>query len=324
MKRNIWLFLLSPLLVFTGVPAHAGSINLTDMLAAGTCDPNTPAAGCWTLQNTGPLSLFDPSTGLGGLSVDQTLAGFGANGTGSFLNGLTVTGSDVNTIDGSSMPNGGPLFSPDATNGGFDPALLGADGSGDGLLLPGFDPYGTPFSTFTLFSTVITSDNPGLTNDNNDQITYQGDLTFTWTFTTQDAGSFYDQAGYYVCSPGGVPGNGCSINPLTMNFDALTNSALNQDNTVNTTGPFPDPNTPGYIETGTATAVNLSAGDTFGAYVLSLDNANGAGTIVLAGQPSSLAPEPASFLLIGGGLLALGGAGRKARRRRQEEKTTVV
>jgi hypothetical protein len=325
MKRNIWLFLLSPLLVLTGVPAHAGSINLTDMLsAAGTCltppDPGTPGlesglpAGCWTLQNQNSDGSF------GG--VGQTLA----NGTGDLLNGLTVIGSDVNTGDGIGIPNDGALFSPDPINGGFDPALLGVDGSGDGLSSPGFDPYGTPYSTFTQFTTVITASNPGLTTQS-DGITVAGDLTFTWTFTTLDAGSFYDQAGYIYC-PSTSSNPTCQQVPLTMNFDALANgfngAALNPDGSLNTDpSTFPDPSK-GFLETGSVTIAGVSAGDTFGAYVLSLDNTNGAGTIVLAGQPSSLAPEPASFLLIGGGLLALGGAGRKARRRRQEEKTTAV
>src|SRR5471030_2828915 len=68
MKRNnIWLFILSPLLVLTGVPAHAGIINLTDLLSAGT----------WTLKNQ--------NSGIG--------SGV-ANGTGGLLNGLTVIGSD--------------------------------------------------------------------------------------------------------------------------------------------------------------------------------------------------------------------------------------
>lgn len=307
MKRNIWLFLLLPLLVWTGVPAHADSINLTDLLSTGTClappDPNTPGqefglpAGCWTLQNQNGDGTF------GG--VGQTLA----SGTGSLLNGLTVIGSDVNTADGLGIPNGGALFSPDSTNGGFDPALLGVDGSGSGV-----DPYGTPFFTFTQFTTVITPTNPGLTDQGNG--IFSGDLTFTWTFTTLDAGSFYDQAGYVYCpATSGIPT--CQQIPLTMNFDALANNfsgaSQNPDGSLNTTGPFPDQPS-GFMETGTVTAFNLSAGDTFGAYVFSLDNANGAGTIVLS-DAVAVTPEPASFLLIGGGLLALGGAGRRARRR---------
>jgi hypothetical protein len=93
MRRNIWLFLLSPLLVLTGVPANAGSINLTDLLSVGTCitppDPNTPGdaglpAGCWTLQNQ---NSSDPgATGV-------------ANGTGAWLSDLTVVGSDANIYD---------------------------------------------------------------------------------------------------------------------------------------------------------------------------------------------------------------------------------
>jgi hypothetical protein len=360
MKRNIWLFLLSPLLVLTGVPANAGILNLTDMLSAGTCvaapDPNTPGlesgapAGCWTLQNQ---------------NSDNTSGGVGqtaADGNGSLLNGLTVTGSDVNTVDSfldpfPGMPNGGALFNsstgpcstqpdpntnapgfPAGCGPGLDPALLGVDGSGDGLSQPGIDPYGTPFSTTTFFTTVITGNNPGLT-DQGDGITYAGDLSFTWTFTTLDAGSFYDQAGYYVCF-GGFSGS-CSTTELTMNFDSLANgfqgASLNPDGSLNTgpctTPPDPTTDTPGIpagcsdpstfpaqgtgnLETGTATVFGLTAGDIFGAYVLSLDNANGAGTITFAGPAATVTPEPASFLLIGGGLLVLGGAWRKKHGRR--------
>jgi len=314
MKRNnIWLFILSPLLVLTGVPAHAGIINLTDLLSAGT----------WTLQNQ--------NSGIG--------SGV-ANGTGGLLNGLTVIGSDVNTVDTFGTPNGGALFFPDSTNGGFDPALVGVDGnSGDGT-----DLYGTPFSTTTLFTTVISD-------------ATSGDLTFNWSYSTLDAGSFYDQAGYYWCQAAltGFPGGGCALYQLTMSYDALggfvpsndqtdanplgipgafggSGAALdplngggflyayNTDGTLNTA--FTPPTAcldasgnacPGYKETGSATVFGLSAGDTFGAYVLSQDNANGAGTISFSPTPT---PEPASFLLIGGGLLVLGGAWRKKHGRR--------
>src|SRR5476651_1331494 len=64
MKRNnIWLFILSPLLVLTGVPANAGIINLSDLLP-----------GTWTLQSTNfldPLPLGDgsiPGSGIAGSS----------------------------------------------------------------------------------------------------------------------------------------------------------------------------------------------------------------------------------------------------------------
>jgi hypothetical protein len=326
MKRNnIWLFILSPLLVLTGVPANAGIIDLTDLLAPGTCS-TALAAGCWTLQNQNGDGTVTPDSG-----------GVGQTGTGSLLSGLTVIGSDVNTVDAFGAPNGGALFDPSTAPNGFDPALLGVDGfSGDGT-----DINGTPFSTITLFTTVISD-------------ATSGDLTFNWSYSTLDAGSFYDQAGYYQCSATAIPGVGCAFYQLTMSYDALAGFvpsndltvdnplgipgafggsgaapdplsgggfvyAYNLDGTLNTA--FNAPTSPGFAETGTAT-VSLSAGDTFGAYVLSLDNANGAGTISFASFASPT-PEPASFLLIGGGLLALGGAGRRARRRRQEEKTAV-
>jgi hypothetical protein len=353
MKRNIWLFLLSPLLVLTGVPANADLINFTDLLSS-----------TWTLQNVNSGPLLDAS-GNPILLLDANnhpiLDAFGnpiplldinSNGTASLSGGsATVTGSDVNTADQFGVPTGGPLFNSNFT-GGFDPALLGVDGlSGDGT---GTDPYGNPLGTFTQFSTVISGATPGVTLQTDG--TSSGDLTFNWNYTTLDGGSFYDPAGYFQCAPvprTGFPSGGCALFPLTMSYDSFAGFvpspsegvpggsgaaldpttgaviyAFNLDGTVNTAFNPPTPCVSaigmppcaGYAETGTAT-VTLLAGDTFGAYVLSLDNANGAGTVTF----SSPTPEPASFLLIGGGLLALGVAGRKkTRRRRQEENTTVV
>jgi hypothetical protein len=93
MKRNIWLFLLSPLLVLTGVPANAGSINLMDLLSVGTCitapDPNTPGgefglpAGCWTLQNQ---NSSDPgATGVANGTAVEGLSDLTAFGSDSYI-----------------------------------------------------------------------------------------------------------------------------------------------------------------------------------------------------------------------------------------------
>jgi hypothetical protein len=166
------------------------------------------------------------------------------------------------------------------------------------------DEFGTPLSTLTQFTTLISDTTPGISLGV-DGVTLSGDLTFNWLFTTADAGSLYDPAGYFVCpaAPTGFPGEICGLFQLTMDYDAVADlsSAL------------PSP----FAESGTVT-VTLNPGDVFGGYVNTADNLGGAGTIVFS-DVSVSTPEPASFLLIGGGLLALGGAGRKARRRQSEK-----
>jgi len=120
MKRNnIWLFILSPLLVLTGVPANAGVINLTDLLS-----------GTWTQQNVNTAPLLDaagnpilvrdangnPILDINGNTVP--VLDINSNGTTSLSGGsATVTGSNVNTVDGLGIPNGGALFNPSTTNG---------------------------------------------------------------------------------------------------------------------------------------------------------------------------------------------------------------
>jgi hypothetical protein len=261
MNRRIWLSLLSTLLLLTGVPASADTINMQSLLSAGACttapDPNTPGAefgfpaGCWTLQNRNSDGT------VGGAASGTALTGSG---------GITVTGSDANLVDS----------------------------------------FGTPISTLTQFTTVISDTTPGVTMAP-DGISLSGDLTFNWLFTTEDAGSFYDPAGYFLCSatPTGYPSNICGLYQLTSDLDAL-----------NPPDPLNPPFSP-FAESGTVT-VTLAPGDVFGAYVLTQDNMGGAGTITFSDQmvPS---PEPASFLLIGGGFMGLGWAGRKARRRQAEK-----
>jgi hypothetical protein len=298
MKRNIWLFLLSPLLVvLTGVPANAASINLSDLLS-----------GAWTLQSTdlGTATLNDGVTLPDGTVVpptvvslplgDGTILGSGIAGPSN----LTLTGSDCSDPTSPAVP-----------------CALG-DLSG----------FGANIATFTQFTTVITD-------------ATAGDLTFNWNYTTGDAGSFYDPAGYFYCAATSDPGScgpGGGLFQLTMDFDGLllvsgsslpggmfggisdpsTNSAFNPAD-----GSFTLPNPPDFAESGTVTVSGLSAGDTFGVWVAS-NNQFGAAQITLSDVAPTLTPEPASFLLIGGGLLALGWAGRKKARRQQEEKTTVV
>ena len=169
-----------------------------------------------------------------------------------------------------------------------------------------FDSFGTPISTLTQFTTVISDTTPGVTMAP-DGITLSGDLTFNWLFTTQDAGSFYDPAGYFLCSATqtGYPSNICGLYQLTSDLDAL-----------NPPDPLNQP-LPPYAESGTVT-VTLAPGDVFGAYVLSQDNMGGAGTITFS-DPMVPSPEPATFLLIGGGFMGLSGIGRKARRRQAEK-----
>jgi hypothetical protein len=276
MKRSIWLCLLSTLVVLTGVPAHAGVITLAGLLPGTTCntapDPNIPGS---TGDPAGCWNLQNQnSDGTTGGAATGTAAGATIGDT----TDITVTGSDANTFGAG--------------------AIIG----------PMVDAFGNPIGTVTQFTTVISQDTSGVTLGL-DGLTYSGDLTFNWNYTTADAGSFYDPAGYFLCPAAttGFPSVVCGLVQLTSDIDAL-----------NPPDPLNPPVAP-YAESGTV-SVTLAPGDVFGAYVLTGDNFGGAGTITF----SETAPEPASFLLIGGGLLALGGAGRKARRRREAEKTTAV
>jgi len=266
MNRRIWLSLLSTLLLLTGVPASADTINVQSLIPTGagdTCivapDPNTPGAefgspaGCWSLQNRNSDGT------VGGAANGTALTGPGA---------ITVTGSDANL----------------------------------------FDSFGTPISTLTQFTTVISDTTPGVTMAP-DGISLSGDLTFNWLFTTHDAGSFYDPAGYFLCSatPTGYPGNFCGLYQLTSDFDAV-NAPDDPANPSQKTG---------FAESGSV-SVTLAPGDVFGAYVLTQDNMGGAGTITFS-DPMVPSPEPATFLLIGGGFMGLSWIGRKARRRQAEK-----
>jgi hypothetical protein len=247
------------------MPANADSINFRDLLPGGMCatapDPGTPGAEFGLPAGCWTLQNWNS---------DNTTGGF-ANGSGVMgLNDATTNGSDANYFD-------------DFFN----------------IAGPMTDEFGMPVGTFTQFTTVITADTPGITLGL-DGITLSGDLTFNWRFTTADAGSFYDPAGYILCpaSPTGFPSGVCGLFQLTADLDAVN---------------APDPSNPDspFAESGSVT-VTLAPGDVFGGYVLTADNVGGAGTIVFSdSSPVTAAPEPASLLLIGGGLVALGGIRRK-------------
>jgi hypothetical protein len=262
-SRFIVGIFLAALGAFSGSPASGGVISLRDLLSRGTCvnapDPDTPGAELGT-----PAGCWDLKNRNSDETVGGAATGFGIVG----LNDATVTGSDANMFDD--------------LGGIFGPMLA---------------PWGSPISTLTQFTTVIGESTPGITLGL-DGITLSGELTFDWRFTTLDAGSYYDPAGYVLCpaAPSGYPSEMCGLFQLTTDLDAL-----NEPNPLNSTSPYP--------ESGRVT-VTLAPGDVFGAYVLTPDNVGGAGTIVFSDPvaPAS-APEPACFLLMGGGLLAMGWAG---------------
>jgi hypothetical protein len=286
MNRRILLLLLSPLLLLTGVPAIGGTINFRDLIPANACltapDPSTLGAEFGLPYGCWNLQNQNSDNTIGGAANGNSIAG---------ASYATVTGSDVNTADPQTgIANGGPLFVS-----------------------------GMPISTYTLFTTVISAATPGV-DTAADGVTLSGDLTFNWNFTTADAGSFYDPAGYVLCpaAPTGFPSGMCGLYQLTSDFDAVNA----EDDPAN-----PSQET-GFAESGSWTVFNLAPGDVFGAYVNTPDNANGAGTITFSDPlgPGTISdtPEPASFLLIGGGLLALGSAGQKARRRQAGKAAKIV
>lgn len=229
----------------------------------------TPGIACATDPDPSPGNEFGTPAGC------WTLRNFNSDGTmngaanGAALNGVVgVTGSDTNTFDN-----------------------LGS------VIGPMVDISGAPIGTLTQFTTVIGETTPGITDGS-------GDLTFNWFFSTADAGSFYDPAGYVLCpaAPTGFPSSTCGFVQLTTDLDAF-----NPPDPLN-------PPSPPFPESGQVT-LTLSPGDVFGLYVQTADNVGGPGTIMFA-DPAGPAPEPASLLLIGGGLIAIGGARRKARKRR--------
>jgi hypothetical protein len=296
MKRNIWLFLLSPLLVLTVVPANADSINFTDLLPStgtGICDippdPTTSGAqfgspaGCWTLQS----QLF-------GTPGDGFLPGSGIAGSSN----LTVTGTD-----GTGDSNGNDMF----TFTQFTTVITDAT-SGDLT-------FNWNYSTFDVGSFYDPAGYIYCPASNSNPTCQTKQLTMDFDGLGDPSLPFGDPGSLL---PGSLLLGGIS--------DPSTNSAFNPDGSVNILNlpspPVCDLNAlicpPGFAESGTVTVFGLSAGDTFGAWVASNSNTFGAGQIILSNILSNTeapTPEPASFLLIGGGLLALGWAGRKARRR---------
>jgi PEP-CTERM motif-containing protein len=238
------------------------------------------------------------------------LTGLPAYGSDIYLQDLLQSGP-CTTVSDPNTPAGCWTLQNLNSDGSIDSGANGTGMAGSDLTVIGsdaslVDEFGFSLSTLTQFTTLISDTTPGISLGV-DGVTLSGDLTFNWLFTTADAGSLYDPAGYFVCpaAPTGFPGGICGLFQLTMDYDAVADFSSN-------------PQLPPFAESGTVT-VTLNPGDVFGGYVNTADNLGGAGTIVFS-DVSVSTPEPASFLLIGGGLLALGGAGRKARRLRQSEK----
>ena len=107
-------------------------------------------------------------------------------------------------------------------------------------------------------------------------------LSFNWIYSTLDCcGSVWDPAGYEIDG---------------TKYQLSTNSAV-----------------PGLGGSG-ATTVNLTAGDTFGFYVDTVDNLEGPGILQVSGATSTPTPEPSTFVLLAVGLLGLVGLFRQRSR----------
>ncbi|MBZ5726423.1 MAG: PEP-CTERM sorting domain-containing protein [Acidobacteriia bacterium] len=209
-----------------------------------------------------------------------------------------------------------------------DAPSIGVVGS-DGASWDGFSAE----ATLTMITTTIPTD---------------GFLFLNWMFQTADAGSFWDPAGYIVTnqSPVGTPIGIAGLNVLTAGQDFTTPPLLGTGNS-----PFTEVNIfDGIACTDVSTPnanpcgliVPVSAGDTFGLFVLTPDNQANPGSIVAwdalsTGDPLQImlsdlingvpdpanpgqfltppaewtvttlnaTPEPATLLLMGGGLLAM-------------------
>jgi hypothetical protein len=159
------------------LPSRAGVIRIQDL---------TPGLACVTQPASTPGNEFGSPGGCWTLynsnsdgNMDSAANGVPASGS------VGVTGSDANSFDGFG-------------------AVVG----------PMVDLTGTPIGTLTQFSTVISESTPGMTSDG---LTWSGELTFNWSFTTQAASAQIKPN--TLPTPNGEEAIFSPFNPLITNID---------------------------------------------------------------------------------------------------------